>query len=371
MSVPILHVISKLPIGGVEKQLFNLLKNYDRTKLTPYVCSLTGIGVIGEMIQKTGVEVIPINSLSHTFNLKTINHIRKIIREKNIKIVRSHQYHANLYGRIAARLENVPCIVPSIHNLYTRDKKIHRRVINNILSNYCHKIITVSNAVREDVLRYDSVNPDKILVIHNGINLTEYKKNISHNLKNEFNFPEDTVVLGTIARLSTQKGQKYIINAIPQIIKKNKKIKFLFVGDGEMKDELQAQASALGIREFIHFAGFRKDVKDILNVIDIFVFPSLWEGFANSILEAMATEKPIIASDIPPIKEIITHKNNGFIIRKENSSDISDAIIYLLDNPDLMADLARNARKTVEDNFDIKITAQKYTNLFFDILKIS
>lgn len=371
MAVPILHVISKLPIGGVEKQLFNLLKNYDRTKLTPYICCLTDIGIIGEMIQQTGVEVIPIHSLSHAFSINTVNEIRKIIREKNIKIVRSHQYHSNLYGRIAARLENVPCIIPSIHNLYTRDKKIHRRIINNILSNYSHKIITVSNAVREDVLKYDRVNPNKVQVIHNGVNLAEYQPEANTNLRKELKIPDDAIIIGNIARLSLQKGQKYIIKAIPEVIKQYKNCVFMFVGDGELREELVNHCNSLNVLNNVIFTGFQIDVKKFLNIMDIFLFPSLWEGLGNSLLEAMAMEKPIIGTDIGPISEIIHHKKNGFLIKTENHQDISGSILYFLKNPGFMTEISKNARKTVKENFDIKITAQKYTNLFFDILKNS
>ncbi len=371
MPVPILHVISKLPIGGVEKQLFNLLKNYDRTKLTPYICCLTDIGVIGEMIQQTGVEVIPLNALSHTFNMKTVNHIRKIIREKNIKILRSHQYHSNLYGRFAARLENVPCIVPSIHNLYTRDKKIHRRIINNILSNYSHKIITVSSAVKQDVIKYDHINEEKIQVIYNGVNLAEYQPESNTNLRKELKIPDDAIIIGNIARLSLQKGQKYIIEAIPEVIKQYKNCVFMFVGDGELREELVNHCKTLNVSDNVIFTGFQIDVKKFLNIIDIFLFPSLWEGLGNSLLEAMAMEKPIIGTDIGPIQEIVTHKKNGFLIKTENHQDISGAILYFLKNPDFMTEISKNARKTVEENFDIKITAQRYMNLFFDILKNS
>ncbi|MEW6066683.1 MAG: glycosyltransferase [Nitrospirota bacterium] len=366
--INILHVIPKLSVGGVENQLALVLRKYDRTKFCPFVCCLSDKDTIGKEIETNGIEVVYLNRLKHKFDWKIVKDIYKLIQLWNIKIVRTHQYHANLYGRLAAWLARVPCIVASVHNVYTIDKKIHRRIINKCFAGFTDKIIAVSNAVKRDIIRYDRVPEDKIMVIYNGKEIDSFL-NIKENIRTELGISPEIPVIGTVGRLTPQKGQKYLIEAISKLKNKFPGMVLLIAGDGPLKQKLEKYSEMLGLSEDIKFLGTRRDIPAILSAMDIFVLPSIWEGLCNALIEAMAAGKPIIATDIQPNKEIISSERLGMLIPPENSDAIASSIELLLNNKGIAENMRELSRKKVALDYNINTSIQKYESLFEEILK--
>jgi len=367
--VNILHVISKLPVGGVENQLLMLLRKYDRKKLSPLVCSLSDKGEIGEELEEAGIEVIPLKKLKHRFDWTIVKDIYSIIKTRNIKIVRTHQYHANLYGRLAAWLAKVPCIVASVHNVYTRDKKFHRRIINKFLARFTDKVVAVSETVKKDILKYDGLAEDKIMVIYNGIDLNSFSDANRNLMRSKLGISSEAIVVGTVGRLTLQKGQKYLIDAVSTLREKFPQIVLLFVGDGPLRDELGNHIKTLGIDMNVIFLGTRRDIPQILSAMDIFVLPSLWEGLPSALIEAMASGKPIIATDIPPIKEIVNSEKVGILVPPKNSTAIADSIEFLLHDKSIAENISNTAKEKVFSIFNIETTAKHYTDLFKNVLR--
>ncbi len=366
--INVLHVMTKLPLGGVENQLLLVLQHYDKTKISPIVCSLSDMGEIGKKIQDMGVEVIPLNKLKHNLSLSIIYDLYKLIRQRNIHVVRTHQYHANLYGRIAAYLAGTPCIIPSIHNLYTRDRKIHRRIFNNLLAKISHRIIAVSEAVKRDIVRYDKISPDKIQVIYNGIEEKRFLTSGIKCIRKELNIPEKAIIVGTIGRLVAQKGHKYLIEAVSILKEKIPNLYLMIVGDGVERTELLTLVSKKGLQKRTIFTGSRNDIPDLLSAMNIFVFPSLWEGLPNALIEAMASGKPIIASDIPPVREVLHSEKYGKFVPPASSEAIASAIELLINNEKLQT-IGKAAKQRALTRFSIKNTVNSYTNLFEEILR--
>ncbi len=364
----ILHVIPKLTVGGVENQLLMVLKNYDRKIFSPIVCCLSDSGDLGSEIESCGVELICLNKLKHTFDWTIIKDIYKLIKQKSVKIIRTHQYHANLYGRIAALFAKVPCIVASVHNVYTIDTKIHRRIFNHFLAHYTDRIVAVSKAVMHDILQYDRISHKKICVIYNGIEMKSFL-NIHGNIRKEFGIPENISLIGTVGRLTAQKGHKYLLEAINKLKFKFPEIKLLIAGDGPLKNDLIKYAQSLNIHDKVIFLGLRRDIPIFLSSIDIFVLPSLWEGLSNALIEAMASGKPVIATDIPPVREIIHSEDLGILVPPENSDAIADAIELLLYNKNRAEAFGKTANEKVFLSFTIENTVKQYTSLFESILK--
>lgn len=367
--INILHVISKLPVGGVENQLFTILRKYDQKRLRPLVCSLSDKGEMGKEIEESGIEVIPLNKLRHRFDWTIVKDIYTLIRTRDIKIVRTHQYHANLYGRLAAWLAKVPCIVASVHNVYTIDRKIHRRIINKFLARCSDKVVAVSETVKKDILTYDGLSEDKVRVIYNGIDTDRFLNINGSLIRSKLGISLEAPVVGTVGRLALQKGQKYLIDAVSTLREKFPQIALLFVGDGPLRNELENHVKALGIEMNVIFLGIRRDIPQILSAIDIFVLPSLWEGLPSALIEAMASGKPIIASDIPPIREIVNSEKVGILVPPKNSNAIADSIELLLHNKNLAENISNTAKEKAFSIFNIEITAQHYTDLFKNVLR--
>jgi len=366
--INILHVISKLSVGGVENQLLMILKKYDKQKLYPLVCSLSDKGEIGKEIEDSGIEVIPLNKLKHRFDWTIVKEIYQLIKKRDIKIVRTHQYHANLYGRLAAWLAKVPCIVASVHNVYTIDRKFHRRIINKFLSGFTDKVVAVSEVVKGNILQYDGLSEDEIMVIYNGIDMDIFSNINGNVIKAEYDIPSESPVIGTVGRLTLQKGHKYLILAVCKLIKKFPQIALLIVGDGSMGEDLKTYVKTLGIDDNIIFTGVRRDIPELLAAMDIFVFPSLWEGLPNALIEAMAAGKAIIATDIPPVREIINTEKIGILVPARDSKAMASSIELLLYDKALAETFGKLAQERAFSHFNINTTVNKYTTLFENII---
>lgn len=367
MPVNVLHLMTRLPVGGVENLLLNIIKNHDKRRFTPIVCSLSDKGVIGVDIEALGTEVICLNKLSHRFDYTIVNDLCGVIKARDVKILHTAQYHANLYGRLAARKTDVPCVVSSMHSVYTRDRKINRRIINHLLSRYCDRIIAVSGAVRDDILKYDRVSGDKVEVIHNGIDLERFAGSGPAAAKREFGIPMEAPVIGTIGRLVREKGHKYLIEALSIVLKKFPETRLMLVGDGPLRADLDSLARAFGVHKNVIFTGMRADVPDMLASTDIFAFTSLWEGFGNALLEAMAAGKPVVISDLPSFKEITGTEKIGFTAPVGDSAALAGHLLKLLADPGLCKEFGRNARKRAA-LFSIQSTVKAYEKLYLEVL---
>jgi glycosyltransferase involved in cell wall biosynthesis len=366
--VNILHIISTLNVGGVENQLVIILGKYDRRKLFPLVCSLSDKGEIGREIEESGIEVIPLKKLGHQFNWTIVRDIYKLIKTRDVKIVRTHQYHANLYGRLAAWLAKVPCIVASVHNVYTRDRKLHRRIINKFLSGFTDKVVAVSETVKRDILRYDGLMDDKVTVIYNGIDTQRFSDINGNSVRASLGIPLETPVIGTVGRLTIQKGQKYLIDAVAMLREKFPQILLLIVGDGPVRDDLQNHIKAIGIDKNAIFLGTRRDIPQLLSAMDIFVLPSLWEGLGTALIEAMASGKAVIATDIAPFREVINSEKVGILVPVKDRRAIASSVELLLNNKALARTLGRCAKERSFSNFSMDITTNRYVGLFENIL---
>jgi glycosyltransferase involved in cell wall biosynthesis len=365
----LLHIVKNLPTGGIQLHLLELLRRYDRKRFLPLVCSIKGKGQIGMEMENIGIEVICLNRPKEGFDWFAIMELYRLIKKRDIKIVRTHSYKPNIHGAIAARMANVPCIVASVHNVYEkkRERKFGRRIVNRCLSKYIDKTVAVSNAVKNDILKYDGIDKDKVKVIYNGIDIDRFNSFDGSLAREKLGIPPGTPVIGTVGRLHPQKGQKYLLEAVSILKNEFPGLRLLFAGDGILKNELETYAKTLGIKENVLFLGVRSDIPELLSAMDVFVFPSLWEGLGNALIEAMAAGKPVVASDIAPVREIINSKAAGILVPPEGSKALSKAIKLLLQDRALREIMGKAARERA-NLFSINSAVEAYGRLFEEIL---
>jgi glycosyltransferase involved in cell wall biosynthesis len=217
--------------------------------------------------------------------------------------------------------------VPSVHNVYTRDRKVHRRVLNNLLGRVSDRVIAVSGAVKETLWPMMAFQRIKL-----RSSTTAWKAGLPELTPRADRscIPTDAFVVGTVGRLTYQKGQKFLVEAMPMVLKEFPRTVLLIVGDGPAGNELRGLVKQRGIDDRIIFTGSRRDVPEMLAAMDIFVFPSLWEGLPNALVEAMAARKPIIATDIKPNREVLGSEQAGVFVPCEDSAAIAAAIRQLL-----------------------------------------
>lgn len=327
-KIRILELYTNSNIGGVQQHILSLLKEYNREIVTPLFCCFGKKGEIGIEIEKLGINCTFLNKPKYKrFSLPIIIDLYKLMKQKQINIVKTHNYYANLYGRLAALLAGVPVKIVCIHIDYHRkDRRLMRRIINKLLSKITDKIVAVSETVKMDILKYDHVLEDKVTVIYNGIDGDRFLGIEKNLIRFELSLSPEVLIIGTVGRLVFQKGHQYLLEAISKLKVRIPHLKLLIVGDGRLREELKDYAKTLNISQDVIFLGNRRDIPEILSAIDIFVFPSIWEGFGMALIEAMAAGKPIIATDIPPIREIVNSEKVGLLVPPRNSNAIADSI---------------------------------------------
>jgi glycosyltransferase involved in cell wall biosynthesis len=311
---------------------------------------------------------------SSRINISLPFQLAKIIRDQKINIVHGQGARAEFYARIAKRLNrranyvstlSMPVegfdVGPLLKGFY--------RLFDRLTERYVDRFIVVSDALKRFMINERLIAPDRVVCIYNGIEIEKHKPDLQarNRIREEFGLEEHISVIGAIGRLVWQKGFEYLIKAAPKVLNLQPNIKIMIIGEGPLLAELKTLSEQIGLKNQIIFTGFRSDVGALLSAIDIFVIPSVLEGFPMVTLEAMAAEKPIVASNIPGINEQIFDGKTGILVTPTNPNEISNRIIELLSNVSYRRTLSSKATKKVRDFFSVeymvKATIRVYDSL--------
>ena len=371
-KINILHIYQNSKIGGIQQQILSIVRGYDREKFNPTVCCFGPKMELGKEIEKAGIDFVALNRQRYNkFSVGIIFDLYRLMKERNIHVLRTHKYRANFYGRIAGKLAGVPVIIASEHNIYRgeKEKRFIRRVTNKLLSMVTDKMVAVSDAIKKDILRYDRVSPSKIMVLHNGVDIERFKPGVNfRDMRKQFAISKDDVVIGFVGRLVISKGLNYLIEAVA-LLKNSYNVKLLIVGDGSLMEELKKIAKDKGLEESVIFTGLRRDITDVLSSIDIFVLSSIKEGFPNSLLEAMAMGKPVVATAVGGIPEVIGHGTNGLLVQPADIEGLALALKTVIDNPLMAKNMGIAARDFIEKNYSITATVRKWETFYCQVLE--
>ncbi len=365
-KINVLHVVSSLPVGGVEKTVYEEIRRYDKKRFKGRVCCIMDGGEIADLLRSEGVPVDILHRMrGHGFDCGALSSLYRLIRRENIHVLRTHQYHPGIYGRIAGFLARVPVIIPTFHNAYVSPgkPKLHRCIFNNVLSHVSDVLVPVSEYVAGELIKYDRINPRKIRVIHNGIKTARFTVDISiPETRKAFSLPEDYTIIGCVGRLSDEKGHRSLIEAVSGI----KGVCVAFAGEGPLIDELRKVAASCNVHSVFVGRLDPERVPSFLKSLDIYCSPSLWEGFGIALVEAMAAGLPVIASDLPSHNEVIG--DAGILFSPGSSESLKNAVNKLLNDSSLKSTLSRRSVERA-GLFSLDKTIQSYQELIEEIVK--
>lgn len=362
-------VIESLTIGGAEILLLNFIQRLDKSEYQIFVYTLFEKDLLKSDFEKAGVKMREIRPRGFRLFWKIIELSRLMIKDK-LSIVHTHLCDADLYGRIAARLAGVKIILSTEHSLdpwkTSRILKYRIRTILDLLTiRFCKTIICVSKAVRDYHVRW-GIPPYKIRVIYPS---KPYVPAVlsKDNMRKELNIFSDDFIITTVGRLCSLKNQIGLIRAACAVLNIHSNIKFVIVGDGPLRNELLKQVSNSNYKEKILLLGLRNNVSDILHMSDIFVLPSFYEGFPMTIIEAMQCGLPVIASNVGGIPEIVDDET-GILINPVNVDEITNAILWLYENPGIRTHMKKAAIKRVNEMFNFDNHVHKILSLYKEIM---
>jgi len=303
------------------------------------------------------------------FNPWAVWKLSRILKHQKVDILHCHRHKPTVYGVIAAMLVGTPVVISHVHGI-SRAKNLRRKLANFFIFKRVNKIVTVGEAVRKDVLKTNPfVQADKVVSIGNSIDCDRYA-NVSlekPQAKEALNLPQDSFVFGTVARMSPAKGHIHLIRAFARVKQQIPSAHLVFVGDGRLRNQLEAQAAKTA-PESIHFLGRRDDVPELLRAMDVYVHPSIGsEGLPRALLEAMIAGVPCIGAAVGGIPEIITNNETGFLVPPKNDGALAKAVIKSAKMSEAKRDnLVEKAKQRVRDLYTHEIVIKKLQRLYED-----
>jgi glycosyltransferase involved in cell wall biosynthesis len=359
----ILHLTETSEPGGSETVLAYIAANLDPDRYRSRICLLHE-GWLTNHLRELELEYQIIEN-RHSYDPGFLMRLLRLIRREKIDLVHSHEFMMNVYGAIAAKLRGIPMIGTVHGKVYFTEKK-PRLLAYKLAFRICSRMIAVSEDLKEYLI--ESINlekPGKVLTIYNGIDLTRFAVGgYPDDVARELSIEPGTVVAGSVGSLFEVKGFEYLLRAAKKVKTAIPKFRLLIVGEGRQEEPLKQLAETLGLRDAVDFMGFRKDVPRLLNLLDIYVCSSISEGLSLSILEAMASGKPIVATSVGGNPELVVDGQNGFLVPPEDPGALSERVIDLARDEKLRLSMGKRSRQIAEEKFSLKTMIENYQRLY-------
>jgi len=364
-KINILYVITKLELGGAQKQLLSLISHLDKEKYIPFLFGAQegllfseALSINGLTIKRSRFLERPINPLK---DLLALIEIYWFIKKNNIKIVHTHSSKAGILGRWGAKLAKVEIILHTVHGWSFNDyqPKLCRAFfiwLEKLTAHFTDKLIVVSHSDKQKGLDNHIGNENKYSVIRYGIDYAEFEKRYQ-NIKEELRINPEDLAVGMIGCFKLQKSPQDFIRLAFLIIQTMPNVKFILVGDGILRKPIEKLINRFNLQNRIILTGWRRDIPRILSAMDVFVLTSLWEGLPVSVLEAIVSLKPIITTKTGGVEEVISEAKTGFLVSPADMNKMAEKTI------------AQNAKNSLGLNFELKNMVNNNQGLYENLIR--
>ena len=347
-----LHVNTEPTWRGGEQQTLYLLEGLRQRGHPVTLCAQSGAPLV-ERARQAGIDVLAMRMRGEADPI-AIARLSRIMRNRRPAVVHCHTSHAHTLVAAAVRLLGRR-IRPRTLLSRRVDFSIYRHSffgLNGFKYRLVDRIVAISERIR-DVLLEDGLDPSRIDVVHSGIEPARFTSATPRDLRQEFGLPAGTKIIVNVAHFADHKGQRFLVEAMPEILRECPDTALLLVGDGELRPSLQILANELGVAERVLFPGFRQDIPEILRGGDLYAMPSHLEGLGTSVLDALACGLPVVATRAGGIPEMISDEENGLLVPPKDSSALARAFVRLLKDPAEAARYAEAGPKTVASRYTV------------------
>jgi glycosyltransferase involved in cell wall biosynthesis len=369
----VLNVVPTLMCGGTENQFMALGRLLDRTRFDlEFACLRRWGPFVDELVERriplTEYQVATFRSV-HALAQQA--RLARHIRRRRIQIVHAYNFYGNVFAIPPARLV-APVVIASIRDCAPYLTAMQKRV-QRYACQFADRILVNADAVK-DWLVHDGYDPSRIAVIPNGVDLNRFDAAPEPvRLRRELGLPDDTPLVAVVSRLTRLKGLEHFLEAAAMIGRRAPAARFLVVGETSPMDrsylgELEQCAQRLGVADRVIFTGLRTDVPTLLASVNVSVMPSLNEALSNVLLESMAAGAPTVATRVGGTPEALLDGVTGVLVSPADSSALADAIVRLLDNAAMAAQLGRAARMRIADTFSVKRMVRATEDVYLELL---
>ncbi|MCP4350577.1 MAG: glycosyltransferase [Desulfobacterales bacterium] len=364
-KIRIMHLIHELGAGGAENGIINQVNHINPNLFETSVCTFIRGGSQTGRLNRSRTSLFELgkkdgNDITLPFRLG------KLLMKWKPHILHTHAWGTLCEGLFGAKLSNIPVIVHGEHG--TIQQKKTNIYVQRLVWGFTDQVLSVSHEHAKELAATIGYPRQKIRVVINGVDTERFsRKKENKIIRDSLGIKKDDVVIGTLGRLVPVKNQSLLIKAFAVLTERFPNIKLMLVGDGPLKDDLTELANSLGLSSQVIFPGRRSDTPEMLNCMDIFALTSLSEGMSNTILEAMSSGLPVVATNVGGNPELVDDDVTGILVQSDNGKALADAFTALTENPDTRKDMGRSGRKRVENLFSLEAMVRNYEKLYLEL----
>lgn len=364
MPTKVMLLAVGLGVGGTETHILELASRIDRTKYDVTVCALKSGGCVADDLRARGIRVVSLGGAG-VFDFRVLYRLWKVLQAEPPDVIQSFLFWANLSARLLGRLFKAVRVVCSYHDEIVSEGRL-LRAIDRLTFQWSHAVVCCSEAVRRSVSARIGGRVARQATIPFGVDLRRFAAT-ELATRQELGLREGGPLIGTVCRLvEPKKGLSVLLEAMAALKRQKADLgcQVLIVGEGPSRRLLEAMSDQFGLSRCVVFAGVRRDIQRILPLLDVFVLPSLYEGFGIAILEAMAVGKPVVATCVGGIPEFVLPGETGLLVEPGNAAALADAIASMLRDPDRATRMGANGRSRVQAGFQISTVVRRHEQVY-------
>ncbi|HEV3005109.1 MAG TPA: glycosyltransferase [Pirellulales bacterium] len=361
----VMFVITCMPVGGAETLLVNLVRRLDRSRFEPELCCLKFLGPLGEEL--AGEVPSFTGLLSHKYDLRVLGRLTRLLRERRTDAVITVGTGGDkmFWGRLAAWRAGVPVIASALHSTGLPDQV---EWLNRRLEPLTDAFIAVARSHAMYLSRCEGCPPHKVRVVPNGVDVERFGRRAPPpGLRDAIGLPPDAPVAAIVAALRPEKNHELFLRAAALVRAAVPAARFLVVGDGAQRGRLETLAGELCIAEAVHFVGTRSDVPELLSLADVLALSSHMEANPVSILEALACEKPVVATRVGSVPETVKEGVNGYLVPAGDAQRMAERLAAVMSDPALAHRLGQAGRRLVLADWSLERMVEGYQDLIHEI----
>ncbi len=361
----VMFVITSMPVGGAETLLVELIRRMDRSRFLPELCCLKHYGPLGKGL----ADEIPAFTglLAHKYDVAVLGRLTRLMRRRRIDAVVTVGTGGDkmFWGRLAGWLAGAPAICSALHSTGLPD---HVELFNRLLAPLTDAFIAVAEPHARHLAEREGCPAEKIRVVPNGVNVERFHPRWPNRaLQRELGLEPDAPVAGIVAALRPEKNHELFLFTAALVYRQLPAARFLVVGDGPQRARLEALAKSLGIAAAVRFVGTRSDVCEVLSLIDVLVLSSHMEANPICLLEAMASEKPVVATRVGSVTETVLDGRTGYLVAAGDSQHMARRVLELLTDRTRAATMGRAGREHVITHWSVNRMVNGYQDLLTEI----
>jgi glycosyltransferase involved in cell wall biosynthesis len=384
-KVRVTRIVARLNIGGPAVHIVNLATGLDPERFeNQLIAGRPGLheGDMGYLATQKGIDPLIIpelgRELSPLSDLRTTVKLARILRHDKPHIVETHTAKAGAVGRVAARLAGVPIVIHVFHGhvFHSYFGPLKTGLFLNAeraLARITDRIITVSPAQRRDIVQVYGIAPaERVLTIPLGLDLQPLrvaKQTYVGQFRSSLGVSDDTPLVGFVGRLTAVKSPGLFVEAARHVVDQCPRTRLVFVGDGELRSDLEQQVDTLGLAQHVLFAGWQADMLPIYADLDLLALTSLNEGTPVTVIEALASGTPVVATAVGGVPDVVMDQETGILVPSGDAEALAEAMLRLIRAPEWAQELALEGQQDVLKRFDLKRLTNDMASLYLALLE--